>query len=166
MLEFLVLTIFPGLMIAAAASDVARLRIPNQLILLLVGFFCLCALLTQMPMAELKSHAFAGGAVLVAGFILFALGYIGGGDAKLLAAASLWLGLDMLLHFVFYTTMLGGALALMLLTFRRFPLPGNLSVIGWIGRLHMQDGPAPYGVAISTAALIVFSQSQWLKILA
>lgn len=165
MIELLVLTLFPGLMIASAVSDIAKLRIPNVLVLSLVGFFAICALVVQMPLERLGDHALAGGIMLVAGFALFAPGYIGGGDAKLMAAAALWLGLDGLLPFIFFMTMFGGALALTLLMFRKLPLPAPLNAVDWIGRLHTPNGAAPYGVAISAGALIAFNNSIWISLI-
>ena len=60
------------------------------------------------------------------GFTLFALGYIGGGDAKLFAAVVLWLGLKDLMSYALVATVLGGVLTLALLGLRRLPLPACL----------------------------------------
>ena len=165
MTELLVLTIFPGLIIAAAVSDVARLKIPNWLVLLLTAAFLPVALFIHMPLETLGSHALAGCIMFAVGFALFAPGYIGGGDAKLLAAVALWLGMSQLLHFLVYTAMFGGLLALALLAFRSLPLPASLMGVGWVYRLHTPGGAAPYGVAIGLGALIVFNQSSWISLL-
>ena len=48
--------------------------------------------------------------VLAVTFVFFALGWIGGGDAKLAAATALWLGFDHLLKYLLYASLFGGVL--------------------------------------------------------
>ena len=60
----------------------------------------------------------AGGSVY-----LLCLGWIGGGDAKVAAAAALWFGFAHLLNYLVYASLFGGALTLLLLQFRQWPLP-------------------------------------------
>ena len=62
-----------------------------------------------MPLALIASHAGAGALVLVIAFACFAFGWIGGGDAKLAAAAALWFGFDHLLDYLVYASLFGGA---------------------------------------------------------
>ena len=50
---------------------------------------------------------------------MFALGWIGGGDAKLFAACMLWLGWPASAPFVIWTALAGGGLAVALLWGRR-----------------------------------------------
>src|SRR5439155_4863251 len=82
---------FAGLMLIAAAEDLRRLVIPNPVVL---GLCVLWPL--QLASAPVVSLAAAGGAALCAaavfagGAILFSRGLMGGGDVKLLAAATLW----------------------------------------------------------------------------
>jgi prepilin peptidase CpaA len=92
--------------------------------------------------------------------VLFSLGWVGGGDAKLLAAASLWLGFAQLALFLTYTAAFGGALALAILAYRgvpvsAFPLPG------WAARLHTKGEGMPYGEAIAAGALFVYPATAW-----
>jgi len=61
--------------------------------------------------------------MLVVGFAMFARGWVGGGDAKLMAAAALWLGFEHLFAFLLWTAILGGGLALLLLAYRRMLPP-------------------------------------------
>ena len=56
------------------------------------GGLCLLAPLTGMDLQTFGMHWAAGGIVLAGAFLLFAVGWIGGGDAKFAAAAALWLG--------------------------------------------------------------------------
>ena len=56
-------------------------------------------------------------------FALFAIGGMGGGDAKLIAASSLWMGFNLnLLVYLVISTIIGGALTLLILSYRNSPL--------------------------------------------
>ena len=97
--EALILFVVPALLALAAGWDLASYTIPNLLSLVLIGVFVLFAALTAMPLASAGWHGLSGLIGLTAGFTLFALGYIGGGDAKLFAAVALWLGFTDLLAY-------------------------------------------------------------------
>lgn len=137
-----------ALLLAAALFDAWKYIIPNQIILGLAGLFLGTALVLPTPVAWL-SHLGAAGAVLAVGIIPFILGRLGGGDIKLMTAVSLWTGFDYLLEFLVYTSLAGGALALLLLLVRRLargrPLP----------RLLRTGESVPYAVAIAPAAILV-----------
>ena len=62
-----------------------------------------------------------------AGFACFAFGWIGGGDAKLAAVTSLWLGFGNLLDYFFIASIGGGLLTLLVLVARSAPLPAATS---------------------------------------
>ena len=79
-----------------------------------------------MGLHDMLSHLGAGAAVLVAAFACFAMGWVGGGDAKVAAAVALWFGFDHLLNYLIYASLFGGALTLLLLQFRQWPLPSPL----------------------------------------
>ena len=68
-------------------------------------------------------HVGAGAAVLVIAFGCFAMGWVGGGDAKVAAAAALWFGFAHLMNYLLYASLFGGALTLLLLQFRQWQLP-------------------------------------------
>src|SRR5262247_4373932 len=117
------LVLFPAMMAFAASSDLLTMTISNRVSLtLLVGFFVL-ALIVGMSGSTMLWHVGAGCAVLSAAFTCFAMGWIGGGDAKLAAATALWFGFDHLLPYLLYASLLGGALTLLLMQFRMIPLP-------------------------------------------
>jgi prepilin peptidase CpaA len=106
-----------------------------------------------------------GGAVLVVGFVLFSCGWVGGGDAKLAAATALWFGFTHLLDYLLYASIFGGALTLLLIQFRMLPLPRLLAGREWIERLHQRGGGVPYGIALATAALVVYPHTEWMAAL-
>ena len=153
------LVIFPLLMAFAAFSDLFTMRISNKLVLLLVAAFVVLALFVGLPLQEIGIHFAVAAAVLAVAFAFFAFGWIGGGDAKLIAATTLWLGLGMMLPYLIYASLLGGALTLILLAARRYPLPERLRSIKWIDRLHDTKTGVPYGIALAIAGILVYSDS-------
>ena len=155
----IVLLIFPVLMVFAASSDLFTMRISNLLVLMLVVGFFIVALIVQMPVETILSNLGCAAVVLLVTFAFFAFGWIGGGDAKLAAATVLWLGLSLLLPYIVYSGLLGGALTLVLLAFRNLPLPASLQRIKWLDRLHDKKQGVPYGIALAAAALLVYPQT-------
>lgn len=147
MLEALPLAIFIAFLVGAACSDVATMTIPNWLSIALAALFPLSALATGIPAATVGLHLAFGFAVLAVGFLLFQFGFMGGGDAKLIAAASVWTGLGAFLPFLVWTMIAGGVMAAMLLA-ARFQLKPNDARPAFVNRLLKPRGGVPYGVAI------------------
>ena len=95
--------------------------------------------------------------MLVIGWGLFALGLLGGGDAKLFAAISLWMGWYGLFNYLILFSLCGGVLALTLLLFRRLRLPEErLMRHVWIATLHKKEHGAPYGIALAAGAILAW----------
>lgn len=155
--------LFPALMAFAAVSDLLTMTISNRVSLLLVAGFVVLAPLTGMSAYEILLHVGAGLTVLAAAFACFAMGWMGGGDAKVAAAAALWFGFAHLLDFLLYASLFGGALTLLLLSFRQWPLPYPLTSQPWLLRLHAQETGIPYGIALATGALMVYPHTIWIK---
>jgi len=153
--EILVLFAVPALLAISAGWDLASFTIPNFLSLLLIALFAVFAFCAGMPLGAAGWHVAAGALALLIGFSLFAFGYVGGGDAKLFAAVTLWLGFGNLFEFAVLASLFGGALALALMSIRRFPLPAQLNGQGWLARLHDAKSGIPYGVALAAGALVV-----------
>jgi prepilin peptidase CpaA len=116
-----------------------------------------------MGFYDLLSHLGAGGGVLTVAFACFAMGWIGGGDAKLAAAAALWFGFGHLMNYLVYASLFGGALTLLLLEFRQWPLPYAFAGQTWLLRLHAKDSGIPYGIALAIGALVIYPQTDWIK---
>jgi prepilin peptidase CpaA len=151
---------FPALAIIAAVKDATSFTIPNRLSIALAAVFPAAALAFRMPMGEIGLHAAVGLAALVLGMAMFALRWIGGGDAKLFAAAALWLGWPAAGPFLLVTSLAGGALAVGLVGLRSIWLrPLIVGGPAWFMRLAEPGENAPYGVAIAVGALAVFPQS-------
>src|SRR5690606_34478022 len=117
------------------------------------------ALLVELPLQQFAMHVLCAVVVLVVAFALFALGWVGGGDAKLAAATTLWLGFGLALPYLLYTALLGGALTLAILILRRVPPAPFIARFGWLARLHDSKQGVPYGVAMAFAGLITYSNS-------
>lgn len=155
--------LFPALMAFAAASDLFTMTIPNRVSLLLIAGFFILAAVSGMPLAEIGMHVAAGATVLVVAFACFAFGWIGGGDAKVAASAALWLGFPPLASYLVYASLFGGALTLLMLQFRQWPLPYSLLSQEWLQRLHRKDSGIPYGIALALGALMIYPETDWIK---
>ena len=157
------LLLFPALMAFAAASDLFTMTISNRVSLALAAGFLVLALASGMAPSEILSHLGAGASVLAVSFVCFAFGWIGGGDAKLAAAAALWFGFGHLLNYLVYASLFGGVLTLLLLQFRQWPLPYPLAGQSWLLKLHAKESGIPYGIALAIGALVVYPETEWIK---
>jgi len=155
------LLLFPVLMVFAASSDLLTMTISNRISLVLAGGFFLLTIVTGVSLAAVGMHLGAAAVVLLFAFGLFTQGWIGGGDAKLAAATTLWFGFGYLLDYLLYAALFGGALTLLLISFRQLRLPGVLARQSWIVRLHKADG-VPYGIALAAAALLIYPKTGWM----
>ena len=163
MSDLALLLVFPALMIAAAFSDLFTMTIPNRIAIGLTGAFFVFAFALQLPLETVGFHVLAGMAMLVVTFAMFARGWMGGGDAKLAAATALWMGWENLADYLLLSTILGGALTLLILYLRGWPLPGLLHAQKWIVRLHDSKTGIPYGIALAIAGLAMFPATRiWL----
>lgn len=153
-----------GLLVYAAARDVATRLIPDAVPIALVGLGVLYRILTV---------GWAGAGVsLLAGCLIFAgllglamRGWLGGGDVKLIAALSTGLTLDQVWLFIVATVFAGGVLGVVYII-GRYVVPetrvaggGSLvrrviAVEAWRVR---RRGPLPYAVAIAIGGLFVLS---------
>ena len=162
MLELACATIFIGGMAFAGSMDLLTMTIPNRISIFLVGSFFVVAPLAGLGLQDIAIHVATCLAVLAVGIFMFARGWMGGGDAKIFAAATLWFGFDQLGEFAFATALLGGVLTIVLLIVRRFPLPRALLKVNWLYRLHHPETGVPYGIAIAAAALMVYPSIAWI----
>lgn len=165
LVQICLVSLLPVLAIVAALKDLTSYTIPNWISLILAGAFALLATTAAMPWGEVADHAATGAIALAAGMGMFALGWIGGGDAKLLSVVCLWFGWPGSQAFLLDTAIAGGGFAVLLLLARgQFVRPFIPARSGWVGRLVTPGEPAPYGVAIALGALIAFPNSDLLPI--
>ena len=164
LLEHPILFVFPAAMAFAASMDLLTMTIPNRISLTLIAAFLVAVPVTGMPWDQFIWHLGAGGLVLSFGIAMFALGWMGGGDAKLIAAASLWVGFENLPMFLAQIAVLGGVLSVAILAYRSFPI-GSRPIPKWAARLHTAGGGIPYGIAIAGGALLIYPQTVWFAML-
>lgn len=151
------------LLLIACWTDLTSYRIPNWIPGSIVLLFVAFVLWSRMPPAEILWHIAAFGAVLIGGMALFARGLLGGGDAKLLAAVSLWMGwCGSLLDLFLLTGVYGGLLSLAILFCRASNVGGLagsfLRAHGWeFAVFDPTKKIAPYALAISAAFFSVAS---------
>ena len=157
-LQFAALMGFAALMLMAAFEDLRRLVIPNALTLSLCALWPLYMVAAAPTLFGALGALGCALAVFLAGAVCFSRGYLGGGDVKLLAAATLWAGPGGTPALLVLTGVLGGMLALFLLmpsgthiaTFARAKLgPADADA------KYGATTPVPYGIAIAAAAMIV-----------
>jgi prepilin peptidase CpaA len=146
-----------GLFIFAAYGDVKSFRIPNAVVaaVALLGVTRLIVIGDPSVVLYTVGAAFI---VLTVGFLLFWLGFCGGGDAKLVTAAALLVGYSDLFSFLLIMSICGGLFSLAVLVIRRYlPL--------WVGpsiAVHLPKArlSVPYGVAIAAGGVAtLFFQS-------
>lgn len=154
-LNSLLMVAYVALVLYGAWTDMRELRIPNRVSLALLVAFLGMAVSVAMPMEIIAWHLGAGVLTLVVGFTLFAFGYFGGGDAKLMAACALWVGWEQLYIFVFAVVIVGGVLSLLVVLLRQ----GLGMWPDWLVRnaegLFTPNKAVPYGIAIAIGAMIV-----------
>lgn len=163
-LQAVLLLVFPILVIAAALRDVTSYTIPNWMSgVLILGFFAAAPAL-GLTLSSIGLHAGIGAGALVAGMAMFALRWIGGGDAKLFAAAGLWMGWPASLDFLLTTCLAGGGLAMILMSLRSIHIR-HFAQMGpaWFGRLATPGENVPYGAAIAVGALVAFPNSTLMQ---
>ncbi|MBS0242366.1 MAG: prepilin peptidase [Proteobacteria bacterium] len=149
----------------AGAMDLFTMTIPNRISIGLILAFIVAAIAAPLGWWDIASHVGAGLLMLVVGIGMFSLGWLGGGDAKLMAAAALWFGFGQLLQFLLMTSIAGGVLVFAILSFRRAELPLLIADEPWALRLHAKAGGIPYGIALAAAGLWLYPKTTWLTTL-
>jgi prepilin peptidase CpaA len=181
-LTWIVLASLLSLLALAALIDVRERRIPNWLTGGVAALYPIYVLVSPIAIAWAVALAVTF-AVFLFGLVLFARQVIGGGDVKLIAAITLWAGVDHLALFALVTSLVGGALALVGLWYQRWHgvIGAHMAALGWnlapAGRARQADSASsegshgiasgsldrppltlPYGVAIAAGGLAVIVQ--------
>ncbi len=159
MLQLVMLIVFPSLMMFAALSDLFTMTISNRVSIALVLVFLPFAFFAGLPPAEIGLHLACGFGVLVLTFGMFAMGWVGGGDAKLAAATALWVGWGHIADYGLDSAAIGGGLTLAILYARKVPLPTWATGVPWVARLHDRQTGIPYGIALAIAGLLIYPET-------
>ena len=142
--------IFALLLVAAAAQDAWLLRISNSTCLAFLVAATIAAILTG-PRLSLWQNAATFAVLLALGTPMFAAGWLGGGDVKLIAVCGAWFDLRSGAMMLIGVLLAGGFLALLVLALKALG-------VGEKHRRSLRDSKAsgiPYGVAIACGTLLV-----------
>ena len=157
------LLLFPALMAFAAASDLFTMTISNRVSLALAAGFLVLALAGGMGLHDILAHSapappcwpspspalrWAGSAAATPRWR----------PARRSGSVS-----TIFCNYLLYASLFGGALTLLLLQFRQWPLPYPLNGQAWLLRLHDRQSGIPYGIALAIGALMVYPETEWIK---
>ncbi len=135
-----------AMLLIAAFWDIRRFEIPDSLSIAILALAV--AFGFTQPDFPWLWHGASFLAMFAAGALLFALGWMGGGDIKLMTAAAAWTTLKGLPAMLAAILLAGGVLALLLLAARavaRRSASGQQALPG-----PLRDGaPLPYAIAIA-----------------
>jgi len=93
-------------------------------------------------------------------FSLFAMDGMGGGDAKLLAATAVWMGLNIhLVEYLVVSTIIGGLLTLAILFYRKSPLAIITGRNPFLRHFADDTTGVPYGIALGVGGLLTYPDS-------
>jgi len=154
---------------AAAWSDYTRMTIPNlYAISIALAFVPAYGIIKYFApdflyFATWQSHLGAFAIVFVVTYVLFLLKTIGGGDAKLVSAYALWVGMEGLMPLLFFMAAIGGILGIVTLILGRYKPVKKPRSASWVGKAQNEEKVVPYGIAIFLGALIAFWQVGYLQ---
>lgn len=154
-----------ALLLAACGFDVRVRRIPNALTM--AGLVAVLVLRAFLGVGAVFEGLAGAGIAMLMALPPFALGMLGGGDAKLLAVVGGFMGLDHVVGALLAIAVLGGALAIVEAVRRRVLAQAIGNTVGfakqWLflgrfGATPTIESPnaltVPYGVAIAAGALM------------
>jgi prepilin peptidase CpaA len=151
------LALMAALLVGAGAQDLRSMQIANGFSLGIAGLFLVWAAAGlvggQMGLVDLAASLGLGVVVFGVGAAAFAIGILGGGDVKLLAAVSLFAGPHRLLNLLFITAIAGGLIGLAILAGAPIGRPAMAGAAAPL-RARLRNG-LPYGPAIAAGGLWV-----------
>ena len=157
-LSFLVCAIFIATMLAAAYNDATTMKIPNWISLALIAGFVVLQPFLFQGWDILATHLMVGGVFFLTGFAMFAFGWLGGGDAKLMAATALWWQWPDAITYISFTTLIGAALGIVLIIRSKF-LPIRILTSQIPLAMFKEEKNMPYGLALAAGALLTLPKS-------
>ena len=129
-------------LLAAAIEDGWRMRIANLFSVAIIVGALIAAILAGFPLA-LWQNGVMFAALLAVGTFLFGAGLLGGGDVKLLASSALWFDFGGGWQMLVAVALVGGLLAIVLLSIRpMISAPGRWTIL-------TKGSGIPYGIAIA-----------------
>ncbi len=158
-LQILVIVLFVATLVYAANTDFRRLEISNMTSLFIALLFIPAAIMAEISFTNIVLHYAWAFGILAIGAAVFALGLMGGGDVKLLAAIAVWFEVSELSNLVMYIALLGGALSVIMLCAKKMPaLARLLGSPVWLENNQDLQQPIPYGIAITGATIMLIGR--------
>jgi len=165
-----------SIFVLAAILDFLYYRLPNKLFYVIFYLFPIYIVLS-FKFYLMSNYLVFVGSILI-GFALFSAAIIGGGDAKLLAAVSLWIGWNNIVPFILWMLLFGGVISCFYVIFpkaihyitaqmREFirkQTPLKRSVRFLVSDVDAIEGEVlslqqkrmiPYGISIAGAGLVI-----------
>ncbi|NIJ06995.1 prepilin peptidase CpaA [Sphingomonas vulcanisoli] len=142
--QIVLLALLAALLVTAVVTDLRARTIANRLNLAVAALGIVWWFASGLGLAVIGLQVAGALAVLLLFGLAFALGAMGGGDVKLIAALALWLPPLLLIKLLILMSIGGGLLTLVMIAVK-------------IGRRSEGGIEIPYGVAISGAALMVMA---------
>jgi prepilin peptidase CpaA len=136
---------FAFLMLAAAWTDMARFTIPNWIPAVMIAVWIVSSAPSWAGLGRRGAVSCGVRRLSGVGMALWAPGWLGGGDVKLIAAGALWFGWPDALMFIVGRAASGGVLALVLVLLRRVSpaLPVDAEWLGGPRSLRARRRPTP-----------------------
>ncbi len=164
MFAYLMISVFPAALLVAAANDIYEFKIPNWISITLICAFPAAGMAVGAAPSVILEGLLIGAGALAVGFALFAGRIVGGGDAKLFAAITPWIGVGALGSFLLYTAIAGLVLAIVMGAFRTLPVLPIYARAPWLMELHARSKDLPYAVALGAGGLLSFSQTPFFQL--
>jgi prepilin peptidase CpaA len=140
------------LSLIAVYTDIKRFTIANKLCLAIALSFLPAYFAAPEVFGSLWNPWLGGAVMLLAGFVIFALRIMGGGDAKLAAALGFWVGFDHLFIFIFVWSLVGGLQAILTLYLKWQKPFEKPEAGGWVDTAQKGGNHIPYGLALVAGA--------------
>lgn len=138
----------------AALQDFRAMRIANWVSIAITAGFVLFSV-THWSHVNFSMHLLIAAVIFVITYGFWLLGWLGGGDVKLLTAVGLWIGPAYAVPFIVYLAVLSSLLSIGLIIVRRATrdkdLSGRSPSVQRIASIAA-TGACPYGIPISLAA--------------
>jgi prepilin peptidase CpaA len=138
---YFVLVAASALLLQAAWTDLNEYKIRNELILVLAALFVLYTVLTAR-WADLKWDVLFAALMFVVMLAFYSIGWLGGGDVKILTVAFLWTGSSGALPFAILLSFFSGVHAL-------------AARLGWVESRVTSSGRRGIPFAPSVAAALI-----------
>jgi prepilin peptidase CpaA len=149
------------LLVIAAVNDWRFRTIENRVNAAIALLFPLAALAFNMPWEQFAWHITTGLVMFLVCAPAFFVGIIGGGDAKMIPAVSLWFGWTSLLPFLMLMAISGLVLALIVVLILALHSEECVERDSMCRQRVSTKISVPYAVAISVGAIATLPISWW-----